>query len=288
MDVHMDDIVKWQVFMAHINHSEKDYLMEQLTPFKYLFGLEDAGYEHIHFLVEMSDKDYHSFSKRVFKDKYQLRGRATKGAPRQYGKEKKIRDIQKVARYTCKDKNVITNIDEAELEDILGQKLEECENTKSESMDNIKKCCQFVEKKIRDIQKVARYTCKDKNVITNIDEAELEDILGQKLEECENTKSESMDNIKKCCQFVENQIYGEHLVKDKGGQQELDESLSNCVILNKVPSIKEIKIQIILWMRREKMNIRKTTIETYYLYIVAQSEHLNRDSYHIYDYLYGD
>jgi len=230
MDIHMEDIVKWQVFMAHINHSEKMYLMEQLTTFKYLFGMEYSGYEHFHFLVEMSDKEYHSFSKRVFKDKYQLRGRATKGAPRQYGKERKIRDIQKVARYTC----------------------------------------------------------KDKNVETNMTEAELEDILGQKLEECENTKTESMDNIKKCCMFVENQIYGEHLVKDKGGQQELDEGLQNCVILDKLPSIKEIKIQIILWMRREKMNIRKTTIETYYLYIVAQSEHLKRDELHIYNYLYED
>jgi hypothetical protein len=230
MDIDMVDIIKWQVFMAHINHSEKTYLMEQLTPYKYLFGMEYEGYEHIHFLVEMSDKDYHSFSKRVFKDKYKLRGRATKGAPRQYGKEKKIRDIQKVARYTC----------------------------------------------------------KDKNVHTNIDESELEDILGQKLEECENTKNESMDNIKKCCKFVENQIYGEHLTKDKDCQQELDESLSNCVILNKIPSIKEIKLQIILWMQREKMNIRKTTIETYYLYIVAQSEHLKRSSDYIYEYLYED
>ena len=226
----MADIVKWQVFMAHIKHTERDYIKEQLSSFKYLFGMEKSEYEHFHFLVEMSDTQYHAFSKRVFKDKYQLRGRATKGAPRQYGKEKKIRDIQKVARYTC----------------------------------------------------------KDKNVETNITEAELEDILGQKLEECENTKSESMDNIKKCCMFVENQIYGEHLVKDKGGQQELDEGLQNCVILDKLPSIKEIKIQIILWMRREKMNIRKTTIETYYLYIVAQSEHLKRDEYHIYNYLYED
>lgn len=217
-------------FMAHIKHKEKEYIKEQLSGFKYLFGMETSDYEHFHFLVEMSDKEYHAFSKRVFKDKYKLRGRATKGAPRQYGKETKIRDIQKIARYTC----------------------------------------------------------KDKNVETNIPEEELEDLLGQKLEECENTKSESMDNIKRCCEFVENQIYGKHLTKDKGGQQELDNQLQNCVVLDKMPSIKEIKIQIILWMRREKINIRKTTIETYYLYIVAQSEHLNRDEYHIYDYLYED
>ena len=45
------------------------------------------------------------------------RGRALKGVPRQYGKENKIRDIQKVARYTCKDKNVETNIPEEELDE---------------------------------------------------------------------------------------------------------------------------------------------------------------------------
>ena len=217
-------------FMAHIPHTEKEYIKEQLSSFKYLFGMETSEYEHYHFLVEMTDKEYHSFSKRVFKDKYKLRGRAIKGSPRQYGKEKKINDIQKVARYTCKDKNVETNI------------LEE----------------------------------------------ELEDILGQKLEECENTKTESMDNIKKCCRFVENAIFNKHLKKDGLKLELIENQVLQSIILEDYPSNKTIKIHIINWMKREKMNIRKTTIETYYLYIISQSEYFEKPGYQIYEYLYEE
>lgn len=224
---------KWLCFMAHIKHSESEYIKEQLTDFKYLFGMETSEYEHYHFLVEMSDKQYHAFSKRVFKDKYKLRGRAVCGAPRQYGKVSQIRDIQKMARYTC----------------------------------------------------------KDKNIITNLEEEELDAILGQKLEECENTKTAQADNIRKCCQFVENQIYGKQLMKSDNGQQSLEKvgsQINEVVYLDEIPKTCQIKIQIILWMRREKMNIRKTTIETYYLYIVAQSEHLKKTDIEIYNYLYED
>lgn len=225
--------LKWLCFMAHIKHDDKEYIKEQLKDFKYLFGMETCEYEHYHFLVEMSDKNYHAFAKRVFKDKYQLRGRAISGAPRQYGKVSHIRDIQKIARYTC----------------------------------------------------------KDKNIITNIGEEELEAILGQKLEECENTKTLSMDTIRKCCVFVENQIYGKKLMKSDNGQQQLEKvgsQMNEVVYLDEIPNTCQIKLQIILWMRRENMNIRKTTIETYYLYIVAQSEHLKKTDIEIYNYLYED
>ena len=137
---------KFICFMAHISHKECETLCKDLAPYKYLFGMETSDYEHYHFLVEMSDKQYHAFSKKIFKDRYKLRGRAIKGSPRQYGKENHIRDIQKIARYSCKDKNVRTNLTEEELDDLLGQKLEECKNTKGESMENIKKCMLYVER----------------------------------------------------------------------------------------------------------------------------------------------
>jgi len=57
----------------------------------------------MHFLVDMSDKDYQAFAKRVFIDKYKLRGRATKDKPRQYGKVKKINSIKKALAYTIKE-----------------------------------------------------------------------------------------------------------------------------------------------------------------------------------------
>jgi len=51
----------------------------------------------------MSKTDYHKFSKRVFTDKYKLRGKAIKDNPRQYGMVQGIRDKDKMIAYTIKD-----------------------------------------------------------------------------------------------------------------------------------------------------------------------------------------
>lgn len=72
--------------------------------------LETSG-EHLHFCVEMDLKDYTNYAKRVFIDKYKLRGKATQAGPRQYGKVKDIRDIDKMLSYTVKEKNYISNFD---------------------------------------------------------------------------------------------------------------------------------------------------------------------------------
>lgn len=227
---------RWLCFMAHIPHSECGNIIKYLDAYKYIFGMETSDYEHFHFLVKMTEKEYYNFSKRVFKDKYKLRGRATNGAPRQYGKLKQINDIQKIARYTCKDKNVRTNLTDLELDDILGQKLEDCKNIKTESMDNFKKCCRYVE-----------------------------NVLG----------------------LFQNKKYDDsqfQLVECDGNNHKLEQGVY--FNADKIKPI-DIKVYIIKWMIHEKMTIRKTTIESFYLYIISQSEHLKKNPYEIYNYLYN-
>jgi len=75
---------------------------------------ESSG-QHFHFFVQMSDKDYHRYSKRTFKDKFNLRGKALKDKPRQYGRVKKIENPERMAAYTVKDGDIVTNLTEDQL-----------------------------------------------------------------------------------------------------------------------------------------------------------------------------
>jgi len=106
----------YQFFMCHIHHDHFDYLEQTLQEYEigeYIIGAEitpGTGIHHFHFLVEMTKYDYAKYSKRVFIDKFKLRGRATKGAPRQYGKVKDIHSLDKAAAYSMKDGNIRTNM----------------------------------------------------------------------------------------------------------------------------------------------------------------------------------
>jgi hypothetical protein len=112
----------YQFFMCHINHEHFDYLEQTLLEYEigeYVIGAEitpNTGIHHFHFLVEMSKYDYAKFSKRVFIQKFQLRGRATKGAPRQYGKVKDIQSLDKAAAYSIKDGNIRTNMSQTRID----------------------------------------------------------------------------------------------------------------------------------------------------------------------------
>ncbi len=129
---------EWTAFMAHIAHTEIEYLKSEMGKLKapYVMAAETSGYEHFHFLAKITKKQYHAFTKKVFIDKYKLHGRwyktkDGKNHPRQYGKVKKeIRDLSKMMSYTLKDKNFFTNMKVNEIEFILKKKIEECENTK--------------------------------------------------------------------------------------------------------------------------------------------------------------
>lgn len=67
--------------------------------------------EHIHILYDDVNNNYHLFAKSL-RDIWKLRGRAEDGKPKQYGKVKNIRDIEKACAYTMKDGNYHTNIED--------------------------------------------------------------------------------------------------------------------------------------------------------------------------------
>ena len=113
--------MRYIAFFCALPHSEADYLEQTLQEYasvtEYLIGMEvsldshlDTSGQHFHFFTDMSPKDYHTFSIRVFRNKYHLRGQARKGLSRQYGKIKEIQDLNKMAAYTIKDNNIRTNM----------------------------------------------------------------------------------------------------------------------------------------------------------------------------------
>ncbi len=129
---------EWMAFMAHIPHADADEIRQDLERLetKYILGLEVSSYEHIHFLVLMTEREYANIRKRLFIDKYKLRGRAVKGLPRQYGKEKEIRDLEKYTRYCLKDQKYLTNMGKDEIEEIIRMKIDDVKNTKSKNANS--------------------------------------------------------------------------------------------------------------------------------------------------------
>lgn len=114
-----------KAFMAHIPLTEFDYLEEIIKEYnivKYLIAYENEPYEHFHFVIEFHDepdKNYHNFCKRVFKDKYKLRGQAKKNQPRQYGCLKKVENLERMCAYTIKDGNFRTNMEQTDIDNYI-------------------------------------------------------------------------------------------------------------------------------------------------------------------------
>lgn len=120
--------LEWHAFFGAIKHEHSDELLSVLKSYdigRYIVSREksdgshvETDGEHFHFMVEMTRQDYNRFAKRIFIDRFKLRGRATVGNPRQYGKVKNIENIELMQAYTVKDGSVITNLSEQELESI--------------------------------------------------------------------------------------------------------------------------------------------------------------------------
>ena len=69
----------------------------------------------MHFMLRSEDdtaQKYHTMVMSLFRNRYKLRGKAVKGASRQYGRVKKIEDMDKMLSYTTKDENVIYKVND--------------------------------------------------------------------------------------------------------------------------------------------------------------------------------
>lgn len=97
----------------HLPITEFDNLEKILLEYdvgEYLIGHEVSPFSHFHLVVQLPcKKQWNAFQKRVI-ERYDLRGKATKGKARQYGALKQIHDIEKLKAYTVKQKNVKTNM----------------------------------------------------------------------------------------------------------------------------------------------------------------------------------
>lgn len=137
----MNEQVKDQAFMFVVKLTEIDHIEEKLIKYckgKYLLVGEtkegahtETNGEHFHIWCQMSDKDYHKFSK-VIKDKYKLTGRATVGKSRMYGKISKIKSLEKLKIYMMKDQTdnemVRTNMKQEEIETLRSKSYKKPEN----------------------------------------------------------------------------------------------------------------------------------------------------------------
>lgn len=114
----------YKAFMAHIPKKEwknvVSHLVRKFPDRKYLVAGECKPYEHMHFLIEMTDIEYRNYANSVFRQKYKLRGRAQKDKARQYGKLKQINDLERLQAYMIKENldynnNIFTNLDKDKL-----------------------------------------------------------------------------------------------------------------------------------------------------------------------------
>ena len=123
--------------MAHLPHDKFDELEDRIKQFdtEYLISYENDKYEHFHFIVNITDTEYHNFCQDYFKKKYKLRGRAIKDHPRQYGKESKIRDQEKAIQYTLKDGDYRTNMSEMYIDEMVERSFKK--DSKKKDMDKL-------------------------------------------------------------------------------------------------------------------------------------------------------
>lgn len=168
---------KYIAFMAHLPlfHGEDpmiSYLEETLKEYDiegYIIGEETEPYSHFHFMVQMDEKDYHKYAARIFKKKYNLRGKAIKGHPRQYGKVKEIENVERMKAYTLKEGKFRTNLASEEIE-----KLKVMAESKEVDIE-------FEDKICRNIQ--LRHNLKEKSnyEITNIKLWIIEELMRLKI-----------------------------------------------------------------------------------------------------------
>jgi hypothetical protein len=193
-DLETLELTDWNTF---------DYLEETIQEYgviKYLIGYENEPYEHFHFVVEFekeADRNYHNFSKRVFKDKFKLRGQAKKGQPRQYGVLSKIDNIEKMCAYTLKEGNFRTNMSQEEIDKYI-----------QISRDNQKTLC-FRKKILKHLEELNLEKQKNhNNYYCDQDNTRLETLIKKEIIRYVITDKETNQKLTKS--FIEN-IYLEYI-----------------------------------------------------------------------------
>lgn len=130
-------------FFLAIGHIEVDTLWTYLcnyTPDPKLLILAaeishvshaDTSGQHFHVVADWEDKTWETFKKTILIKKYNLRGQAKDGLPRQYGRVTKIKDKDKMIAYTIKGGQFrYKNVDDKYIEQCLEMSFEKEEDKK--------------------------------------------------------------------------------------------------------------------------------------------------------------
>jgi len=145
-----EDETPWLAFFATIKHEHFDEIITILQEYNiqgYIVSREtsksshqDTEGQHMHFVVQMTSSDYKRFSDRIFIKRFKLRGRATKGLSRQYGKVNNIENLERMKAYTLKDGDFKTNLSTDEIDKLINIAFEKNEERaiRQEVLDYLK------------------------------------------------------------------------------------------------------------------------------------------------------
>lgn len=108
-------------FMIHKgdNQISSDIILEKLKEYDigdYIIAQENKPYTHWHIYIQMDIKDYNAFVAKTLRKEWKLRGRATGGAPKQYGRVQGIKKPDKMIAYTIKQGIYISSYSEEHLQ----------------------------------------------------------------------------------------------------------------------------------------------------------------------------
>lgn len=176
-----------------IAESNFDLLEEQLLTYDvgpYIIAFEDDPKDHFHLLFEGTEQIYSCFSKKIV-ERFGLR-RKGKGGLIRYGKVKEIRDIEKMKSYTCKQKNIRTNIPDSELKGILEKSF--VKESKKKSLDMLVEYLDSLQEDIFQTQVIDFVVHKTKMVKRDIyyDETIKKKIIEYKIDHDQNISKSSL------------------------------------------------------------------------------------------------
>lgn len=128
----------WVGCMYHLPENEFDVLEQMITDHDiggYIIGHETDPYDHFHVVFEeLSENVYTNLNKKIV-EKYKLRACSKKGIRKQYGKIRKIEDLDKLKSYTVKDGNFRTNLSDEEMKKVIENSFEK--TRKKEWIDKV-------------------------------------------------------------------------------------------------------------------------------------------------------
>lgn len=113
--------IRWKEINNKQLNELKDYLRKlyvnkkighTIISYEVAEGHKETDGQHVHIFTHMENKTYHTLAQCLFKNKWNLRGRAEKDKPKQYGKLTEIKDRDKMVAYTIKGGDVETTYTE--------------------------------------------------------------------------------------------------------------------------------------------------------------------------------